>query len=287
MQTEYEIQLQIPVNYKDMPNDMAFVRTPPSGITVRIRDKGSVLLNYTLGRKIASIAVNMQDTTLYGGGALVLSSKDIESIIMRQLIPTTSLLSFDPQRIEAPCGKLEKKRLPVYFNGDVRTEPGFLVSGDIIISPSMTDVYATDVVLASLSSVQTVYTEIQKGNKTIIRRLKLKETDGAVFNPGTVSVTIPIEEYTQKTFEIPIVCRHIPAGYIIRMFPSVVKVTCNVPLSLFKDLSDKDFIVETIADDTAQNASGMLPVRIAKKPDWVERVALSQDSIEFILEQSK
>jgi hypothetical protein len=286
MQTEYEIQLDIPVNYKDMPNDMAFVRTPPSGITIRIRDKGSVLLNYTLGHKISSITVSMKDTTL-SGDALILPAKDIESIVMRQLIPTTSLLSFDPQRIEIPYSKLNKKRLPVYFNGDIRPEPGFLVSGDIVVSPSTTDVYATEAVLASMSSVQTVYTEIQKGNKTLIRRLKLKETDGAVFDPGTVSVTIPIEEYTQKTFEIPILSRDIPQGYIIRMFPSVVKVTCNVPLSLFKDLSDKDFIVETVVGDMVQNDSGVINVRLVKKPDWVDRVTLSQDSIEFILEQSK
>jgi hypothetical protein len=288
MQSEYEIQLQIPVQYKDMPGDMAFAGTPPHAITVRIRDRGSVLLNYTLGQKKASIAVNIQDTTLlHGRNVLLLSAKDIEGMIMKQLIPTTSLLSFDPQQIEMPYSKLKNKRLPVHFSGDIRTAPGFLVSGEVVVSPSMTDVYAADAVLASMTSVETVYTEIHNANKAIDRRLKLKEVPGAVFEPGVVSVTIHVEEYTQKTLEIPVVCTSVAEGYTIRMFPSTVKVTCNVPLSLFKELSDKDFAVEVIAADAERSASGMLHVRLLKKPDGVDRVTISPDSIEFILEQGK
>ncbi|MDR1557066.1 MAG: YbbR-like domain-containing protein [Tannerellaceae bacterium] len=284
MQGEYEIQLEIPVTYKDIPQDMAFVRTPPSVITARIRDKGSVLLNYTLGQKKASIALHMQDTS--APDTLLLSMKDIEGIIMKQLIPSTNLISFDPQQIEIPYSRLKKKKVPVRFDGLIHTDPGFLLSGEIRITPSVTEVFAADVVLDALTSVQTVYTEI-KGNKTLTRKLKLRKTEGANFDPGEVSVTIPIEEYTEKTLEIPVVCRGVPQGYTIRMFPSVVKLTCNVPLSLFKDLSEEDFSVEVLLDNPEQNVSGMMPIRLAKKPDWVDRAALSQDSIEFILELNR
>jgi hypothetical protein len=286
MQEEYEIQLQIPISYKDMPSDMAFVRTPPAAITARVRDKGSVLLNYTLGQKRASITLSMRDTSV-PNNTLLLSAKDIEGILMKQLIPTTNLLSFAPEQIEIPYSKLKSKKLPVSFDGDIHTEPGFLVSGDIVITPSMTEVFAPDVVLETLTSIQTVYTEIDKGNRTLTLKLKLRKTDGATFDPDKVSVTIPIEEFTQKTLELPVVCRDIPQGYAIRMFPSTVKVTCNVPLSLFKDLSESDFLLETVVANPEQNASGMIPVRLTKIPPQADRVSLSQDSIEFILEQSR
>jgi hypothetical protein len=285
MQEEYEIQLKIPVSYKNMPKDMAFVQAPPSEISVRIRDKGSVLLNYTLGQKKASIAVNMQETP-GPNQTLLLSARDIEGIIMKELIPSTNLLSFDPQQIETHYSKLKKKKLPVRFDGEIHTGPGFQVSGEIVITPPVTDVFAGDVVLEPLTSVSTVYTEIDNGKKTITRKLKLRKIDGATFSPDVVSVVIPIEEYTEKTLEIPVVCNHVPQGYAIRMFPSVVKVTCNVPLSLFKELSERDFSVE-VAANPEQNESGMLPVRLTKKPGQVDRVTLSRDSIEFILEQIK
>jgi YbbR domain-containing protein len=225
----------------------------------------------------------MQDASA-PGNTLFLSAKDIEGIIMKQLIPSTSLISFVPQQIEIPYSKLQKKKLPVYFDGVIRTELGFLVSGEIVLTPSGVDVFAADVVLDSLTSVRTVYTEINKANKTLTRKLKLQKTEGVRFVPQEVSVTIPIEEYTEKTLEIPLVCRDVPQGYTVRMFPSVVRLSCNVPLSRFRDLSGEDFSVEALLVHPEQNVSGMLPVRLTKKPDWVDRVALSQDSVEFILE---
>jgi hypothetical protein len=286
MQEEYEIQLNIPVSYKDMPPDMAFLQSPPSEITARVRDRGSVLLNYTFGQKKASIAVDMQES---GGSdnTLRLTYKDIEGIILKQLIPTSNLLSFAPQQIDIPYSKLKHRKLPVYFDGDIRTKPGFLVSGELTVSPPLVDVYAGDVLFESLASLRTVYTEINGADKTITRKLSLRKTEGVVCDPEFVTVTIPIESYTEKTLEIPIRCRQVPPGYALRMFPSVVRVTCNVPLSLFKDLSEKDFEVEVNLVEHELNASGLLSVRLTKKPDWAGRVSLSQDSIEFILEQSR
>lgn len=282
MQGEYEMQLDIPITYADIPRNMAFVRTPPSAISVRIRDKGSVLLNYKLGHTRASIDFRMQDTT--SGSVVRLSAEDIEGILMKQFVPSTALLGFAPSQIEIPYSRLKKKRLPVRFAGRVRTEPGFLLSGDITIAPSMVDVFAAGVVLDTLTSVQTVYTEINKGNKTLVRKLKLRGAEGLRFEPGEVSVAIPIEEYAQKTLEIPVVCADVPQGYIVRMFPAVVKLTCNVPLSLFRDLSAGNFSVEATLADRDRNGSGMLPLRLTKKPGWAGSVALSQDSVEFILE---
>ena len=282
MQGEYEIQLEIPVTCKDMPPEMAFVRTPPSAITARVRDKGSVLLNYTLGQKRASVDFRLQDTA--PGNTILLSTKDIEGIIMKQLIPSTSLLSFDPQQIEISYSRLGKKELPVCFDGLIRMEPGFLLSGDIAISPPVVDVFAADVVLDALTSIQTVYTEISKEKKMLVRKLKLRRMDGVRFVPDEVSVTIPIEEYTQKTLEIPVVCRDVPQGYTIRMFPPAVKLTCNVPLSRFRDLSVENFSLEALLANQEQNVSGMLPLQLTKKPDWADSFALSQDSVEFILE---
>jgi YbbR domain-containing protein len=287
MQNEYEIQLEIPVGYKNMPKDMAFEQTPPSAIKVRIRDKGSVLLNYTLGQQKASIAVDIQHTSGEHHRSLLLSASDIESMLMKQLVPSTALLSFDPQQIEIPYSKLKKKRLPVHFDGKVHTEPGFAVSGDITVTPSAVDVFAGEAVLESLRSVSTVYTEIDGGNKRIIRKLKLRDMEGATFDPPVVSVEIPIEEYTEKTLDIPVVCKNVPPGYAIRLFPSVVRVTCNVPLSIFKELSEKDFSAEVSAGNPEQIVSGMLPVRFARKPDRIDKVSLSPDSVEFILEQIK
>ena len=70
------------------------------------------------------------------------------------------------------------------------------------------------------------------------------------------------------------------------MFPAVVKVTCSVPLSRFKGLSEDMFSIHIPFEDLEQNVSGTLPVKLTKKPDWVHTATLLPDKVEFILEHN-
>ena len=110
--------------------------------------------------------------------------------------------------------------------------------------------------------------------------------DGVNFDQESVSITITIEEYTEMTLEIPVSCSHIPPHYTVRMFPAVVKVTCSVPLSRFKGLSEDMFSIHIPFEDLEQNVSGTLPVKLTKKPDWVHTAILLPDKVEFILEHN-
>lgn len=285
LQEEYEIQVSIPIRYKNMPNDVVFVQTPPTEITARVRDKGTVLLNYSIGNKISVLDIDLTDISTKGG-VFVFPAKNVEGTIMKQLISTTNLINFNPTQIEIPYSKLTNKKLPVVFNGDIRTEAGFKVSGEITIEPPYVDVYASDIVLDTLLTISTVFTEIKKGKKTITEELKLNKPEGTTIEPESVTITIPIEEFTEKTLDIPIISKGVPDNFTIRMFPAKVQVICTVPLSRFKELSEEEFLVEASIEDTEQHISGMLSVTLIRKPDWVEDVSLNPSSIEFILEQN-
>lgn len=286
LQQEYEITLTIPVKYRNIPPDISFTQAKPQDITVQVKDKGSVLLNYTFGRRFIPIEVNMKNHSDQNG-QLLIKKKEIESDIQKQLIATTSLISFEPQQIDIAYSKRIKKDIPVVFNGNIQTEPGFKVSGDIRITPQNISVYASDMVLDTLITIKTVYTEIKKGNKTITRNIQLQSVLGATLEPSNVSVTVPIEEFTEKTLEIPVVCTNLPPYYTLRTFPSVIKVTSSIPLSRFKDLSEDQFEIKISFADLEQNVSGTLPIHLSKKPDWVDNTLLAPDKIEFILEQNK
>lgn len=286
MQEEYEIQVTIPLRYKNMSPDIAFVQSPPTEVTARVRDKGSVLLNYSLANKISAIDLNLKDLHSEKGGTFLYTRSDLEGAIMKKLISTTSLLSFNPQQIQEPYSKLIKKSLPVVFNGDIQTEPGFLVSKDIVITPATVDVYASDVILDTLQSIKTTYMEIKKANRPVNRTVHMEEMDGITIEPTKVTVAITIEEFTEKTLEIPLKSIDVPTDYIIRMFPAAVKVSCTMPLSRYIDLTEDDFAVEVSVANIDRNISGMLPVLLTKKPGWVDKVTISPDSIEFILEQN-
>lgn len=286
LQQEYEIEIEIPVRYKNVPTDIAFTNATPQKVSAKVKDKGSVLLNYSFGRTFAPIEINMKDTAGQNGKQVV-TKKEIENDILKQLIATSSLIEFTPSILEITYSKRQHKSVPVVFNGTVHTNPGFQLSGEIVISPTHVDIYASESALDSLHNIETVSTEIKGGNKTIVRNLQLQKIEGVNIDPEVVSVTIPIEEYTEKTLDIPVLCTDLPDHYTVRMFPPTVKVSCSVPLSRFKELSEDQFEIRISFSELEQNLSGTLPIHLNLKPEWVHTATLMPDKIEFILEQHK
>ncbi len=83
--------------------------------------------------------------------------------------------------------------------------------------------YASDSLIDKILEVSTVFTEINNVNKTVTRILQLEKIAQTEIEPQSVSVTIPIEEFTEKTLEIPITFSGIPENYNIRAFPSMIR----------------------------------------------------------------
>ena len=54
LNNDYEAEFSIPVRMKDLPNNVVLTSEPPSELRVRVKDKGTVLLNYMLGKSFFS-----------------------------------------------------------------------------------------------------------------------------------------------------------------------------------------------------------------------------------------
>lgn len=285
LQQEYETDLSIPLKYNNVPEDIVFTNKVPRKISIRVKDKGSALLNYTIGQKFRSIAIDMAGVPK-GTGKFVVDKNTVEAEIQKQLLATTTLYSIDPPSFILRYGMRKSREFPVAFQGDIQTEKGFLVSSDIRISPPRVTVYASDSILDSIEEVKTAYTEIRNGKKNVTRTVSLQPIEGANFKVNNVSVTIPIEEYTEKVLSVPVRVTGVPAKYKVRTFPQTVEVACNIPVSRFKVLSENMFAVEIPYSRLEENVTGMVEVQVTKKPEWVRYCRLTPARIEFLLEKN-
>lgn len=288
MQEEYEMNISIPVKYKNIPVDMAFTEPAPEKITVRLKDKGSVLMNYSFGRKFVPIEKIVKPKDPQASvGTLTISSREIESDIQKQLIATTKLVKFEPAQIKVAYGKRAQKAIPVVFDGKINLEPGFQLSGDILLSPAAVNVYATEAILDSIEQIKTVFTEFKSVNKTVTKTIQLRKSDTISLEQDNVTVTIPVDEYSEKILEIPVQCTGVPKEYTVRLMPHTVKVSCNIPISRFKELKENQFAIRIPFDVLEQNLTGVVSVELSEKPDWVTSAILSPNKIEFVIEQNR
>ncbi len=288
MQEEYEIELSIPVRYKNMPVDLAFNETAPDHVRVKVKDKGSVLMNYAFGRKFAPIEKSFKEKDQQPtNGIFTITTKEIESQLQKQLIATTKLVKFEPAQIKVSFGKRAHKTIPVVFDGKINLEPGYQLSGDILINPALVNVYATEAVLDSIREISTVFTEIKSINKTITRNVQLRKHAGQSYDTESVSITIPVDEYSEKSLDISVECTDVPPNYTVRLMPHTVKVSCNIPISRFKELTEKQFAIQVPFSTLEQNLTGVVAVELTQKPSWVSTALLTPNKIEFVIEQNR
>ena len=195
-------------------------------------------------------------------------------------------MSITPQQVDVKYGQRKEKEIPVRFNGEILYKTGFQLSGEILIRPKHIKAYASQAILDTLSEACTAFTRIEEASKTFSKELKLEPIEGVNFESEYVAVIIPIEEYTEKTLDIPITCTGIPSNYKVRMFPASIAVSCKVPLSKFKSVDAKDFEITIPFAELYQNTSGFQKVMLGKSPAWIHSATLVPDKIEFILEEN-
>jgi hypothetical protein len=284
MNEEYEIEISVPIRYKNIPADIAFTQTPPEAIVISVKDKGNTLMNYTFLRGLMPLEVDYNKKR-NKNGVLIVSQQDIETHIQKQLSNTTLLHGFTPNRIEVKTSKRKAKKVPVKFNGVILPYTGYGLSEGISISPAVITIYSTQNILDSITDVKTTYMDLKNVKKDVSKNVLLEKIPGVSFEESSVALSIPIEEFTEKTLDIPVVCTGVPHNFVVRIFPPSVQVNCNTPLSKYKDLTEDKFSIRLKYDDLEQNLTGFMAVELEKKPDWIHVYSLVPNKIEFIIEQ--
>ncbi len=285
LQQEYEVEMNIPIRYRNIPSEVAFTSPLPDKVNIRIKDKGTGLINYVFWNAFMPIDINLKDLPVNKTRSTVADRKKIESDIQKQLLSTTALLYTEPTSIDAVYGKLKEKEVPVIFNGMIETKPGFQLVGKATLSPEKVILYANQATIDSVSNIKTEFKQLTKIDKTQSVTVKLQKPEGSSLSEETVTLTIPIEEFTEKVLSVPVICSNLPSNYELKTFPSSVNVSANVSMSKFNDLDAFVFEIDIPFESLKDNKTGTVKLELTKQPDWVSDTAINPNTIEFILEQ--
>jgi len=286
LQQEYEIEILLSVRYKNVPTDVILSKDNPQNILAKVRDKGTVLINYMWFRPFLPIEIDLKDISRDKIEPYIVSNRIIESSISKQLIATTSLLNTEPSTILVAYEALMHKEIAIYPNVSIQFEPGYQLSGEIVVNPAQVLVYANNVILDTLTTIKTELIELKKAKETVKITVKLINSSHLQIDPEKVELTIPIEEYTEKRLKTEVLCPDLPNNYILRAFPQLIEIICHVPMSRYKELNDDDFeITIPYKELYTSQMTGELSLHLTKQPSWIVNPILNPSSIEFILEQ--
>ena len=276
----YETEIKIPLRVKKIPDTLYAVTTGDGQITLKVRDRGTALFNYTM-QNFLPVTADYKEFQKQKG-RLTMPIGTLKKQITGQLATSTEIISLSPDSIIYYTQESTKK-YPVEIIGEISSAIQYEI-GDIKITPDSVWVFGPQ---SATDTMSFVYTE--KINKTELRDsltfdVRLQSQKGVKYNTETVNIKIPITPYTEKIFEKTIKGVGFPSSYTLKAFPSKAKVIFNVNMTQIDSIKPGDFSIGIMYGDIYGNTSDKVRLTLLKHPEGVRDIRIIPNEVEYLIE---
>ncbi len=179
------------------------------------------------------------------------------------------------------------KKIPVQLLSNISYQHQFAPSDEMVVKPAEITVNGPGNLIANITSWKTDSLKLFNVNGSIDMRVNLQPVHQGNLSiyPKTVQVHIPVDEFTEKTLDIPVKLVNNPKYYKVKLFPQKVKVTFITSLSRYKE-TDEDFF-EASADLNLweQQKFSVLPVNLTHIPAFCKIVRIEPRNVDFIIKK--
>ena len=283
LNNDYEADFSIPVRLKGVPNNVVITSEPASELRIKVKDKGTVLLNYMLGKSFYPVFLDYADYKGVDNQVRIYPSQ-FEKKVLNQLNASTRLLSMKPDTLEYIYSTGASKLVPVKLRGTLSAGREYYLS-DTIFSPDSVLVYAPQGVLDTIAVAYTQPVKLEDISDTLRQQVPLRIQKGVKFVPSSIEMMLPVDIYTEKTVEVPLRGVNFPADKVLRAFPSKVQVTFQVGLSHFRQINADDFHIYVSYEELLRLGSDKYTVKIKNLPKGVSQVRFNPAQVDFLIEQ--
>lgn len=273
---EYRTSADFAVEWQ-LPDTLAWTSTPPTRMRVNYDGNGWALMG-----RFSRQNLNFQPNYLQVGET-TMDHRQLMALLERQVPNSVHVIDFSPDNIKLNFDYRVRKRIPVQALVEPKIQPGFTTKGNIVVRPDSVFVSGPKQVIEKITFAKTTTWEPQDIKRTTTQSLSIQdETHVLFYQPSQVAVTLDIEQYTEKSFFVPIELQNVLDS--IRIFPNKVKITFAVPLSQFDSVQPSDFILATdFSQIKLGSTDNTLPIQVVQQPNFIENLRFRSKAIEFFI----
>ncbi len=279
--SDVQLDLEVPVEMS-LPSNVHMLAKVPDTLTVTVRDRGYRFFSY-LFHKTPKVTLRFSDYS-DGNSTFKIDQSHLKKLIAHVLNKQANIVSVLPESINIKFTDLPGKKVPVKTDILVEPREDYTQYGALIQSQDSVLVFSDAKTLSEINEVYTYRVEERELTDTLRRKVTLAPINGAVVEPRSIDITVPIEKLKSQIRLVKIVVRNAPAGVKMLLFPSDVQVSYRSPVSRIKDDAGITVVVDyNSLDFTSSN--NKVKVMIGEMPAAYQDVKLSHDSVEYIIEK--
>lgn len=278
----YKYTIKQGVNFKNSPRKRAFNSLQSDTVDVTMMGTGWQMLVSKM--QAAGQPLNVDIHTLENKDFVVLSNQMAQINAGHDTV--NYVVSINPDTLYFDFTNRMSKSVPVTVLSKISYEQGYAQSDRIMVRPKNVTISGPTNRIQKITEWPTDSLRLSDINEDYTTRLNLRPVnDGSLMIvPKQVEVRLPVDEFTEKTLEIPI--KLINHNFDnVKIFPQKVKVTFTVSLSKYAE-TDEDFF-DAVADLDLWRNKGYttLPVRLPRIPSFCKIVSVEPRNIDFIVKK--
>ena len=280
----YEEELKVPVRLVGMPRNAVMTDEPADTVKVTVRDKGFTLVTYKYGHWFRPLTFKFATYANEDQGHGAIPAADIIKQVQSQLYGSSKLLSVKPEKLDFYFTYGASKKVPIRFRGKISTSKSYYLA-HTEFSPMMVTAYANKKVLDELKYVEIEPFNYRNLQDTIHQDVRLQKIRGVKLVPSTVRLSVYPDVLTEESIEVPVSAVNMPAGMVLRTFPSRVTVRFTIGASQFRMIRPEQFNVVVDYQTLAENPSDKCTLQLRSVPSSVSKAKLELDKVDYLLEQ--
>jgi YbbR domain-containing protein len=281
---DVKLDVEVPVKMT-LPKNVHLLSKMPDTLTVTMNVRGYKFLTYMFKK---TPTLNLRFTDYVDGTSYTckIDQGHLKKAIAALFNKRANIISVLPESITIRYTDQPGKKVPI--RPDIIVDPGegFAKYGSLFLSQDSVYVYGDPTSLNEINEVYTSHIEEVGLTDTLRRSVGFAPISGAITEPRSIEVMVPIEKLTTRKQIVKIDVCNAPAGEKMLLFPSDVEVPYRSPVSRSSDEKDITIAVDYNEANTA-STSNKLELIISKAPGVYEDMRLSHDSVEYVIEKPR
>lgn len=284
----YTTEIIYPVRYVNLPKNKFIINDPPQRLQLRVNAHGFTLLRYKLRLTFSPVNLDISniisDYHLSSGSNLNIQSTAITNNIAGQVGSDLQIIDTRPPILTLVFDSLKSRIVPVAARFNASYLSRFDQSANAVVSPSHVELTGPRTVVNGIDSLHTVSRSFKNVKSSIQRDFQIEVPEKTTVMPRKVTVRVPVDEFTQKNFQVPISIKSLPQDVKVRLFPQQVDVSFSIGLKQFSEITNESFKIYVDWEDI-QSGKTTLPLKTESAPPGLKSLKISPSHVEYLIEK--
>ncbi len=294
---EYIATIEYPVRYINLPPNRILSQPPPDKLTLQVQADGYTILSSRIKYKrplsynvnaFALYSLSKDSTSVY---TLTWYAKDRLSTELNLSNKNIQILDIDPDTLIFNFTRVKKKKVPVIVQLNETPdlfEKQYMLNGNSYSEPDSVEVTGPSYIIDTLKNIYTQSVTFRNLSDTSMKKVPLEKINKITCPVKKVKVIVPVDEFTESDFTIPIVPVNVPDSLTIKTFPKEVRIKYIVTLSHFNKVDRNKFhayVDLKSVNPGITSEAAKLHIELDSIPPSVHNLSISPHYVEFLIEK--